>query len=168
MSQNLMPFFWVAIALPILLLLQRWIHRHLHGLALLVTGVKGWALILYAIILFPGVLLHELSHWFTALILGVRTGSFSVLPKSRSDGSVQLGYVEYYKTANVGPIRESLIGSAPLVVGTAIILLIAYRIFDIPNLTAALRSGDVDTLAVALESLFATNDFLLWLYLLFR
>ena len=119
-----MPFIWVALTLPILLFLQRWIHRHLHGVAFLLTGNKNWAVVLYAIILFPGVLLHEFSHWLTATLLGVRTGSFSVLPRTKSDGSVQLGYVEYYKTSSVGPIRESLIGSAPLVTGTAVILLI--------------------------------------------
>ena len=113
MSSMLMPFIWVAITLPCLYFLQRWIHRHLHGVALLLTGNKQWAIVLYAIVLFPGVLLHELSHWITANILRVKTGKFSVLPKSIADGSVQLGYVEYYKTSKVGPIRESLIGTAP-------------------------------------------------------
>ena len=102
MSINLMPFLWVAVALIALQFLQRWIHRHLHGVALLITGNKNWAIILYAIILFPGVLLHEASHWLTAKILGVRTGSFSVIPKAGKDGTIQLGYVEYYKTQSVG------------------------------------------------------------------
>ena len=162
-----MPFVWVAITLPFLYFLQRWIHRHLHGVALLLTGNKQWAIILYAIILFPGVLLHELSHWITANLLRVKTGKFSVLPRSGVDGSVQLGYVEYYKTSSVGPIRESLIGSAPLVTGTAVVILIAFRIFDIPALSDAIGSGDIDTLSNALLDLFITPDFLIWLYLLF-
>jgi len=66
-----MSFFWVAIALPVLLLLQRWIHRHLRGVAYLLTGRQSWAVIIYALILFPGVLLHELSHWLAAQVLGV-------------------------------------------------------------------------------------------------
>lgn len=162
-----MPFAWVALALPILWVLQRWIHRHLHGVAYLLTGNKNWAIVLYALILFPGVLLHELSHWLTATLLGVRTGSLSILPRPKSDGSVQLGYVEYYKTKGLGPIRESLIGSAPLVTGTLAVLLIGLQIFDMPTLVDALQSGDSDTLAQALSTLFATGDFLLWLYLLF-
>lgn len=167
MNSELMPFIWVAITLPILLLLQRWIHRHLHGLAYLITGKQNWAVILYAIVLFPGVLLHELSHWFAALLLGVRTGSFSILPKSGPDGTIQLGYVEYYKTRSVGPVRESLIGSAPLVTGTAVVLLISFRIFDVTSLAAAIQTGEVDRLTDAMTALFATNDFLVWLYLLF-
>ena len=167
MTNTLMPFVWVAITIPILLILQRWIHRHLHGVAHLITGNKNWAVILYAIVLFPGVLLHELSHWLTANVLGVRTGSFSVLPKIGSDGTIQLGYVEYYKSSSVGPIRESLIGSAPMISGTAAVLLIALHIFDLPSLVVALQTGDVNTLIQALIVLFGTRDFLIWLYLIF-
>lgn len=167
MNESLMPFIWVALTLPILLLMQRWIHTHLHGIALLLMGKPDRAVILYAIILFPGVVLHELSHWLTATLLGVRTGSFSLLPRRQADGSVQLGYVEYYKSSTLGAFRESLIGGAPLVTGTAVILLIGFRIFGVTNLTAAIQSGDVDTLVTALSQVFAVPDFLVWLYLLF-
>jgi hypothetical protein len=167
MNNDLMPFVWVAITLPALALMQRWIHRHLHGVAFLATGNRNWAVVLYAIVLFPGVLLHELSHWIAATILRVRTGAFSILPKTGPDGVIQLGYVEYYKTRSVGPIRESLIGSAPLITGTAVVLLIAFRIFDVDALAEAIQSGEVNRLADALAALFATDDFLVWLYLLF-
>jgi hypothetical protein len=167
MSSSLMPILWVLVALPTLLLFQRWIHRHLHGVAFLLTGNHNWSVVLYAIILFPGVVLHEFSHWLTAALVGVRTGAFSVLPRRQKDGTLQLGFVEYYKTNRVGPLRESLIGAAPLIIGTAVILLISYRIFDVTRLAAAVQSGDVDTMTPALTQLFGTADFLLWLYLLF-
>jgi hypothetical protein len=167
MNDSLMPFIWVALALPILLLMQRWIHTHLHGISLLLMGKQERAVILYAIVLFPGVLLHELSHWLMATLLGVRTGSFSLLPRRQADGSVQLGYVEYYKSSTLGAFRESVIGGAPLVTGTAVILLIGFRIFGVTDLTAAIQSGDVDTLVTALGQVFAVPDFLVWLYLLF-
>lgn len=162
-----MPFIWVALTIPILLLLQRWIHRHLHGVAFLITGKRNWAVILYALILFPGVLLHELSHWLTATILGVRTGSISLLPKTGADGTIQLGFVEYYKSSRVGPIRESLIGSAPLVTGTLTVLLIAINVFDLPAILKSIQSENVDSLVDSLGILFATGDFLIWLYLIF-
>jgi len=167
MSGTLMPFIWVAVTIPILLLFQRWIHRHLHGVSFLITGKRNWAVILYAIVLFPGVLLHELSHWLTANLLGVRTGAFSVLPKSMADGTIQLGYVEYYKSSRVGPIRESLIGSAPLVTGTAVVLIIALNIFDLQALTTAVQTGNIETLTDSLTTLFSTRDFFLWLYVIF-
>lgn len=167
MSETLMPFIWVALTLPILMITQRWIHRHLQGIAFLATGRKTWAIILYAIILFPGVLLHELSHWLMAGILGVKTGAFSVLPKLKPDGSIQLGYVEYYKSQRLGPIRESLVGSAPLISGTAVVLLIAFKIFNVTNFSEALLNGDAAILIEAINSLFRTGDFFIWLYLLF-
>lgn len=167
MSESLMPFIWVAAALLLLIIMQRWIHAHLHGLSLLITGRPQWAVALYAIVLFPGVLLHEVSHWLMATILGVRTGSMSLIPRLKPDGSVQLGYVEYYKGQTLGPVRESLIGGAPLIAGTAVILLIAYHIFGVTTLAAAIQTGSIDTLTLALSDIFATNDILVWLYLLF-
>lgn len=162
-----MPFIWVALALPTLMVLQRWIHTHLHGISLLLMGQAERAVILYAIILFPGVVLHEMSHWLMATFLGVRTGSFSLLPRTQADGSVQLGYVEYFKGRTLGAFRESMIGGAPLLTGTAVILLIGYRIFGVTDLTAAIQSGDINTLSAALRQVSAVPDFLVWLYLLF-
>lgn len=162
-----MPFIWVAVALLVLIVMQRWIHAHLHGLSLLITGRPQWAVALYAIILFPGVLLHEVSHWLMATVLGVRTGSMSLVPRLKPDGSVQLGYVEYYKGKTLGPIRESLIGGAPLLAGTAVILLIGFRVFSVTSLAAAVQTGSIDSLTLALGDIFATNDILVWLYLLF-
>lgn len=167
MNADFMPIIWVAIALPVLLLMQRWIHTHLHGLSLLLTGKPARAMIVYAIVLLPGVLLHELSHWFMATLVGVRTGAFSIIPRTQADGNVQLGYVEYYKGRTLGPIRESLIGGAPLLAGTAVILLIGFRVFGVTSLVAAIRSGDVTMLTVALAEVINTGDFLVWLYLLF-
>lgn len=167
MSPNLMPFIWVALTIPILVLIQRWIHQHLHGLSMLLMGKPERAVILYALVLMPGVLIHELSHWVMATLLGVRTGTLSLIPQRRSDGTIQLGYVEYYKGRTLGPIRESLIGGAPLLVGTAVILLISFRIFGVTNLAAAIQSGQIDALTLALGDVFQTGDFLVWLYLLF-
>jgi len=162
-----MPFFWLALALPTLLLLQRWIHRHLRGVAYLLTGRMSWAVLLYAIVLFPGVLLHELSHWLAARLLGVRTGAISLLPQMQKDGVLRLGYVEYYRSRSLGPIRESLIGVAPLITGTVVVLLIGFRIFDIASFTIALETASVDRLSPALSRLFTAPDFLVWLYFIF-
>jgi len=167
MSFDLMPFIWVTLAFMILLVLQRWIHAHLHGLSLLISGKPQYAVILYAIVLFPGVVLHEVSHWLAASLLGVRTGKLSLIPRVQPDGAIQLGYVEYYKGRTLGPIRESLIGGAPLISGTLVILLIGFRVFHADGLTAAIQTGDVDHLTLALSQLFQTNDFFVWLYLLF-
>jgi hypothetical protein len=167
MSQALMPFLWVIFAFVVLLLMQRWIHAHLHGLSLLLFRKPSWAVFGYALVLFPGVLLHEVSHWVMASLLGVRTGSFSLMPRRQADGSILLGYVEYYKGKTLDPIRESLVGGAPLLAGTAVILFIGFRIFGVTDLGAAIRSGQIDTLSAALGQLFSIDYILLWLYLIF-
>jgi hypothetical protein len=167
MSAALTPFLLVAVSLPVLLLMQRWIHRHLHGLSLLLTGDMNWATIVYAIILFPGVLLHELSHWLMAKLLGVRTGSLSLLPQRKADGAIQLGYVEYYKGRHLGPIRETLVGGAPLLTGTAVVLLLGLRVFRVADVAAAIQIGDVESLTLALGQMVSAGDFFIWLYLLF-
>lgn len=167
MDDALMPFIWVVVSFGILLIMQRWIHRHLHGVSMLLTRRAEWAVVLYSLVLFPGVFLHELSHWLAATLLFVRTGSFSIIPRRQPDGSIVLGYVEYYKSRSLGPIRESLVGGAPLVAGTAIILLIGYKIFGVTDLAAAIQSGDISQITLAIQQTLATNDILVWLYLLF-
>lgn len=167
MNDPLMPFLAAAIGLVLLVFLQRWIHAHLHGVSLLLTGRPDWAIVLYALILFPGVVLHEASHWLSATLLGVRTGGVSLLPRRQPDGTLQLGYVEYYKGRTLGPFRESLIGAAPLIAGTAVILLIGYRVFGVTTLAAAIQTGDINTLAEAMAQFIGTPNFLVWLYLLF-
>lgn len=162
-----MPLIWVGLTFPLLLLMQRWIHRHLRGVALLITGRPDRAVLLYAILLLPGVVLHELSHWTMARLLGVRTGSLSLLPKPQSDGSVQLGYLEYYKTKDVGPVRESLIGVAPLITGTIAILLIGVHIFGVSDIVEAAANVNGRLLAHSLRQLVAAPDFFVWLYLIF-
>jgi hypothetical protein len=163
----LFPFFWLLVASFLLVILQRWTHRHLHGLAYLLTFNKNWAVILYAIALLPGVFLHEFSHWLAANLLGVKTGSFSILPKSRSGGVIQLGAVEYYKPGSVSTLRETIIGIAPLLTGTLAIFLVATRIFDVEILADAVSMGSLDNITVAFNNILSTKDLWVWLYLLF-
>ena len=167
MSQALTPLFWVVFSLIILLFMQRWIHTHLHGLSLLLMGKPERAVVLYALFLFPGVLLHEVSHWLAATFLGVRTGSLSLIPRQQADGTIQLGYVEYYKGRTLDPVRESIIGGAPLISGTLVILLIGFKVFNVTALAESIQSGQISEISAALGQVYQTPDFLIWLYLLF-
>lgn len=163
----LTPIAWVVVAFVVVWMMERWIHRHLQGVALILTGNMNWSILIYAIILFPGVFLHEFSHWVTALLLGIRTGRFSVWPSLSPDGTIRLGYVEYYKDRSVGPIRETLVGVAPLIFGTTGILLIGYYVFDGTRLLETLLEGTPDAVSAALTQIYYTDDSLLWIYLLF-
>jgi hypothetical protein len=63
--------------------------------------------------LLPGVVVHELSHLLTAMFLGVRTGSISFFPEKMRE-EYKLGSVQVAKT---DPIRSTLIGISPFIVG---------------------------------------------------
>jgi len=99
---------------------QRALHRNLQIALGRLTGHPDAAVMLYWALLFPGVFLHELSHWLAALLLGVRRYRFALWPR-RSGRQIRLGAVQ---VAEADPFRMSLIGAAPLAAGLTVIALI--------------------------------------------
>lgn len=98
----------------VMLFLQRWLQQHIQGLTYAVTGNPGCAVRALFLILLPGVLLHEGSHWLVANLIGVRTGKVSIgLGKMRGK-HFSLGSVTVERS---DPLRESLIGVAPFIFG---------------------------------------------------
>lgn len=110
------------------IVLQRWLHQHIQGFALALTGDAGCGLKLLFYVLLPGVILHELSHYVCAKILFVRTGDIQIGLGNARAKQVTLGTVNIART---DPFRESLIGAAPFVVGIVAIWLIAAWGFDV-------------------------------------
>jgi hypothetical protein len=99
-----------------------------------------------------------------AKILQVRTGKFSIFPKSLPDGRLQLGYVE---TAKSDVLRDSLIGAAPLIVGTLFVAYVAIYHLQLRVLWDAFRNGQIDLFWLGIRTLPQTPDFYLWFYLAF-
>ena len=160
----LTTWLWLLLALIPLVLLERWIHRHLQGLWLLILRDADMALVMYSLMMLPGVLLHEGSHWVAATFLGVRAGRFSVVPARLPNGTLRLGYVE---TARADPLRESLIGAAPLIVGVAAIIFMGYSRLGVGPVGEALARGDLLAAIAAVQSMGDRPDFWLWVYLTF-
>ncbi len=104
------------------ILLQRWLHAHIQGSALALTGNPGCAVRLLYYVLLPGIALHELSHYVAAKLLLVRTNGITIGIGRQRKKQVSLGSVNVAKS---DPVRESLIGIAPFVVGIGAIWLIA-------------------------------------------
>lgn len=154
---------WFGAALALLLLIERWIHRHLQGIMLLATGDPEIAVVLYALPLLPGILLHELSHALAAILLGVRIGRISIHPKLAGQ-RVQLGFIPVEKT---DAVRASLIGLAPLLTGSLIILLIGYGVFGIGAMETALATGDWGAVLAWLPGIPRARDAWLWAYAIF-
>jgi len=108
-------------AVLLLALVVRWFGLCVQRLVFVLTDNQDAALYVYHFILLPGTLLHELAHWLFAKLLGVKTGRFSLMPERRGNvarfGAVQI--------AASDPIRASLIGAAPLLIGMLVALGIA-------------------------------------------
>ena len=66
MFGNWTPLIWLAATLAPLFFMKRWINRHIQGLGLLLVGDNEAAMFLYFVLLLPGILIHELSHWLAA------------------------------------------------------------------------------------------------------
>lgn len=158
-----MPLIGLAVTLALLLLIERWIHRHLQGTMLLLTGDREMAVVLYALPLMPGILLHEISHAVVAKLLGVRVGRVSVRPKLTNE-RIQLGFVPVEET---DPVRASLIGLAPLLTGSGVILLIGYLFFGIGGVQRAFVEGSWTGLIARFVEMVRAPDVWLWAYLIF-
>ncbi len=160
----LTPWITFAATLLPLLYLERWIHQHLYGVGWLLTQDKERATILYYLILSPGVFLHEFSQWLTAGALGVQIRKIKVWPKPQTNGTLRLDFVQLKKADR---FQSTVIGLVPFLTGIAMVWVISQNIFDVQSLSAALASGDLQTIMAELRRLFTTPDFWLWLYLLF-
>jgi hypothetical protein len=149
--------------------LQRRLHFELQALFFMVTHRADVSMVLFSLIFFPGVFLHEASHYLAARLLGVRTGHLSLIPKPLPNGRLQLGYVE---TARVDALRDAFIGLAPLLVGGAFVAYVGLVQLGLATLMLSWESsttwhGFLPTLGEILPGINQRPDFYLWFYLVF-
>lgn len=155
---------WFLFMLVPLIVLQRLLHREIQAVFLILTRDTRLTMGIFSMLFLPGVFLHEFSHFVMAKILGVRTGRFSLFPQSLPDGRLQLGYVE---TARSDVVRDSLIGAAPLIVGTLFVAFVAVYHLQMRVLWDAFRNGQFDLFWLGVQALPQSQDFYLWFYLAF-
>jgi hypothetical protein len=161
---QLSGLFWFILMLLPLIVLQRLLHREIQAVFLILTRDPRITMGIFSFIFLPGVFLHEFSHFLMAKILGVRTGRFSLIPQSLPDGRLQLGYVE---TTRSDIVRDSLIGAAPLIVGTLFVAYVAIYRFEMRVLWDVLRNGQLNLFWMGIRALPGVGDFYLWFYLVF-
>lgn len=165
MSSPWMPLVALVVTLLPLLWVKRWITSRLQDLSWYWARDPDVALFVYFVIVLPGIIVHELSHWLVAWLLGVRVRKLSIGPvrKGRSKkvslGSVQVG--------DVDPLRASLIGLAPLVGGSAVILLIGNQVLGVSELADVVAMQGLDAILDQLRRVVHVADLSLWLYLIF-
>jgi hypothetical protein len=108
-----------------LYILSRRVTQALFTLLLIIFRTRTIALPILLVLEFPGTVVHELSHLFTAGMLGVRTGKMSLEPEDIRAEQVKAGSVA---VAETDPFRKYAIGLAPIVWGIIILCAIAYFI----------------------------------------
>ncbi len=155
---------WLVANLGLFLAAQRWLHRQIHAILLMSTRRPNLSLGLFSLIFFPGVFLHEASHYLMAGMLRVRTGRFSLIPKVMADGTLRMGFVE---TARTDVIRDALIGTAPLLSGGAVVALIGIYLLPVTPLFSYVADGSWSQFWAALRLLPSQPDFWVWFYLVF-
>lgn len=87
-----------------------------------ITHSQKTTIQLLSLLFLPGVIVHELAHWFVASILFVKTGEIEFFPQIQGN-VVKLGSVA---VASTDPIRRFLIGVAPLFIGVGGLLLLFF------------------------------------------
>ena len=112
------PFIIFLIELFIVFLSSRYIFKFLFLFFLVLTKSQKVAIVCLSVIFFIGVVIHELSHMFTAEVLSVKTHGIEMIPELQN-GKLKMGSVSVSKTDFV---RAFLIGIAPLIIGCSIVI----------------------------------------------
>jgi len=158
------PFLYLLLLLVPMIFLQRFLQREMQAIFLLITHRPEISMALFSLLFLPGVLLHEISHFIMARLLGVRTGRFSIIPKKLEGGRLQLGYVETEKTDF---FRDAMIGFAPFVTGGIFVAFAGVSRLGLSTIWVNLIHGQMSSINLAIKSIVARPDFWLWFYLTF-
>ncbi len=117
-----MPFIVLIFEFVLLFLLSKIVILKLSKLFYYLTKNYKLTVILLSIICFPGTIIHEFAHYVFAKILLVRTGKIVLLPTFNGN-AITLGSVEMARS-NI--FFRTLIGFAPVLIGTIVITLFVY------------------------------------------
>jgi hypothetical protein len=157
----------VIIVFTLALLGLAWVSRQLslqlQLLFQLVTHSSDLSMILLFLLLLPGIVLHEAAHWVTAYVLGLKPSKFRVWPKKQRQ-HIGLGSV----SVQSGQVwQDSLVGMAPLIMGSLLLSLIVERVFHAQQFSLALGEQRwIESILLFQRALLAP-DGILWAYLLF-
>ena len=157
------PFLSLIASLLILLIIRRKFTQLLFDVLIRVVKNKRFVGLIYGFLFLPGVVLHEGSHWLVAKLLRVQTHRFSLVPTWTEQGTLRFGYVEMTKPDH---IRASLVGLAPMIFGTVVVLWVALEVLALEVVFGALFLGDLSLAMDHLKGVFELPFVWLWMILL--
>lgn len=117
---------------------SRRLTQNLYVSVFLLTKSRPVAISFLSILFFPGTVIHELAHLFTAEILGVRTSGLTLVPEGIEQKDVKTGSVSI---AQSDPIRRAIIGIAPVFVGLIALGAVSYFLSQLLFPTTSLPPG---------------------------
>jgi hypothetical protein len=163
MTTPIIAFAAFAAALVLLTFLSRDISLRIQEIFYYVSRSQDMAVVGLFLVLMPGIFIHESAHWLMARLVGLRTGKFRVWPV-RQGNMIGMGQVSVEQK---DVWRDSLVGIAPLLVGSVIVTLIGSHIFQTTSLVGAMNRGDGSDMFAGFVRAFRTPDAMLWAYALF-
>ena len=158
------PLIWSLVLLAALWWVSRRLTIFITTTLLLLTRSGRTTTIIYAIAILPGTLVHEISHWAMAKVVGVKTGAVDVLPRLEANGSLRLGSVS---VRGGGLLQLTLIGLAPLLAGSALTMWLSYSLFDVTALSQAWQAQQWGQVLDVIAAGLSQPDALIALYFLF-
>lgn len=143
--------------------LSRQLSMQIQLLFAAITRNADLTMILLFLLLLPGIVVHEAAHWIAARSLRLKTGKFRVWPKKQGK-YIGLGSVSVQR-GNLW--QDTIVGMAPLIVGTILLALIGEHIFHVFRFSIALSEQKWINSWRAFQQALQQPDGILWAYLLF-
>lgn len=162
-SDDLLLLFFLIMTLLILAWLSRQVGVQVQKVILGTTRNPTLPMLTLFLLLLPGIVLHEGAHWLMARLLGLKTGKFRVWPQIQGK-RIGMGSVSVQR----GQLwQDSLVGMAPLLVGSTLTAIIGTQIFAAEQIAHAFAQGRWGEGAAAYMAAFGMADGAVWAYLLF-
>ena len=153
----------LALFLYLLIWLNRRLNQSLYRFLLLCTGSEQVAALGLYFLFLPGIVLHESSHWVAAFLLRMEPTTLTLWPVKKGT-RIEMGSVSMKR----GSIwRETLVGLAPLFVGTAAITLIINKVFGLQDLIILVLDLHLGAAWDLFQVSMAAPDSVPWLYIVF-
>ena len=118
---------------------------------------------IHYILVFPGVFLHEVSHYLALRLMGVAASLH--LGVEMDENTVVYGHVDFYER-DVNPIQHFITGIAPLITGLLWATLLAVGFMGAPSIPELINTGGQIDITPILNQ---TDTILFWIafYLVF-